>query len=219
MKITGEDQLEEVDEVNAVIGDNPQENDLAEISFHAILGQSVGATMKLQGEINGKKVLIFVESGSTHNFVVDSIVEEHNILVEMVPTFGVQIGNGDIIRCNKVCRNLQIQLTGFTITQDYYPFAIGGADVVFGIKWLASLNTIQANWKDMLIIFNWQGKRYKLQCVRSTDSATATLQSFNMVSEVLGNAIQTLLHEFKFVFSEPTYLPPLEHILMLSLCY
>ncbi|KAH0781471.1 hypothetical protein KY290_001069 [Solanum tuberosum] len=139
MEITGEGQLEEVDEVNAVIGDNPQENDLAEISFHAILGQSVGATMKLQGEINGKEVLILVDSGSTHNFVADSIVEEHNIPVEMVSTFGVQIRNGDIIHCNKVCRNLQIQLLGFTITQDYYPFAIGGADLIFGIKWLASL--------------------------------------------------------------------------------
>ncbi|KAH0765114.1 hypothetical protein KY285_000985 [Solanum tuberosum] len=175
MEITGEGQLEEVDEVNAVIGDNPQENDLAEISFHAILGQSVGATMKLQGEINGKKVLILVDSGSTHNFVADSIVEEHNIPVEMVSIFGVQIRNGDIIHYNKVCRNLQIQLPGITITQDYYPFAIGGADLIFGIKWLASLNTIQANWKDMFIIFNWQGKRYKLQGVRSTNSATTSL--------------------------------------------
>ncbi|KAH0706344.1 hypothetical protein KY285_010847 [Solanum tuberosum] len=175
MEITGEVRVEEVDKVNAVVGDNPHENDLAEISFHFVLGQSVCATMKFQGEINGKKVFILVDSVSTHNFVADSIVEEHNIPVEMVPTFGVQIGNGDTIRCNKVCRNLQIQLSGFTITQDYYPFAIGGADLFFGIKWLASLNTIQANWKDMFIIFNWQGKRYKLQGVRSTDSATTSL--------------------------------------------
>ena len=75
-------------------------------------------------------------------------------LVEIVLTFGVQLGNGDIIRCNKVCQNLQIQLSGFTITQDYYPFALGGTDFIFGFKWLASLNIIQSNWKDMFIIFN-----------------------------------------------------------------
>lgn len=34
--------------------------DLAEISLHTILGNSVGATMKLQGEINSRKVLILV---------------------------------------------------------------------------------------------------------------------------------------------------------------
>jgi len=126
--------------------------------------------MKLQGEINHRKVLILVDSGSTHNFVVESIVEKHKLPVEIVPTFGVQIGNVAIIHCNKVCRNLQIQLPGFTITQDYYPFALGGADLVFGINWLVSLNTIQANWKDMFIIFYWKEKRYKLQGMRSVSS-------------------------------------------------
>ncbi|XP_070006003.1 uncharacterized protein [Nicotiana sylvestris] len=164
MELTGGDQLDDVDDINAT-NDDPQETDIAEISFHAILGHSVGTTMKLQG-------------------------------------------NGGIIRCNKVCRNLQIQLPGLTITQDHYPFVVGGVDLVFGIKWLASLNTIQANWKDMFIIFNWQGKRYKLQGVRSANFTVASLQSFNKLSENPGNPIQTLLDEFQSVFSKSTSLPP-----------
>ncbi|KAH0706166.1 hypothetical protein KY285_010686 [Solanum tuberosum] len=170
MERTCGDQLEDVDWVNATIVGDSQETDIAEISFHAILGQLVGSTMKLQGEINHRKVLILVDSGSTLNFVVESIVEKHKLPVDIGQTFGVQIGNGDIIRCNKVCRNLQIQLLGFTITQDYYHFALGGADLVFGINWLVSLNTIQANWKDMFIIFYWKEKRYKLQGMRSVSS-------------------------------------------------
>ena len=75
MEITREDQLEEVDEVNVVVGDNPQETDIAEISFNAILGQSIDATMKLQGEINHRKVSILKDSGPTRNFVVESIVK------------------------------------------------------------------------------------------------------------------------------------------------
>ena len=60
----------------------------------------------------------------------------------------------------------------------------------------------------MFIFFNWQGTRYKSQGVRSTNSTKISLQSFNMVLEVLGNAIRTLVHELQFVFSEPTSLPP-----------
>ncbi|KAH0712355.1 hypothetical protein KY289_008314 [Solanum tuberosum] len=145
MELIGGDQLEDVDWVNATTAGDSQETDIAEISFHTILGQSVGSTMKLQGEINHRKVLTLIDSGSTHNFVVESIVEKHKLPVEIVPTFDVQIGNVDIIHCNKVCRKLQIQLPGFTITYDYYPFALGGADLVFGINRLVSLNTIQAN--------------------------------------------------------------------------
>ncbi|XP_060214445.1 uncharacterized protein LOC132641461 [Lycium barbarum] len=149
MEITAGDQLDGVDEVNATDGDyvDPQETDIVEISFHAILGNSVGTTMKLQGEINKRRILILVDSGSTLNFVAESIIKEHKLPVESVPTFGVQIGNGDIIRCSKVSQNLQIQLPGPTITQDYYPFALAGADLVFGIKWLASLNTFKLTGK------------------------------------------------------------------------
>ena len=46
MEITREYQLEEVDEVNVVVGDNPQETDIVEISFNAILGKWIDATMK-----------------------------------------------------------------------------------------------------------------------------------------------------------------------------
>lgn len=103
---------------------------IAEIWFHAILGQSVGATMKLQGKINHRKVLILVDSGATHNFVAESVVEKHKLTIEMAPTFGVQIGNKYTILCNTICWNLQIQLSGFTITQDYYPFAFGEANLL-----------------------------------------------------------------------------------------
>lgn len=107
--------------------------------------------------------------------------------MQTIPSLRVQIGNGDIIHGNKVCRDLHVKLPGLTITQDYYPFSIGGADLVFDIKWLASLNTIQANWKEMFMIFNWQGKRNKLQGIRSTKQSTASFQSFNKISDTAGH--------------------------------
>ena len=121
--------------------DNAQ-GDLAEISFHAILGKSVGTNMKLQGVIGNKEVFILVDSGSTHNFVVETIVEELKLPVQFVPSFGVQIGNGDAIRCNRICRNVEVQLPDLKITQNYFHFSIGGVDLVLGIQWLASLNTV-----------------------------------------------------------------------------
>lgn len=37
--------------------------------------------------------------------------------------------------------------------------------MVLGVKWLASLNTIQANWNEMFHIFSVNSKKYKLQGV------------------------------------------------------
>ncbi|CAH9112200.1 unnamed protein product [Cuscuta europaea] len=164
------DSREEVkqEEVGSELSGEENLHDMAEISFHAILGKSTGATMKLRGSLLNRQVLILIDSGSTHNFISTSLVEELGIKEEGVSTFGVEIENGDVIRCNKICRDVSVTLPGLKITQDYFPFSLGGADVVLGIKWLASLNTVQANWKEMFMIFYLNGKRYKLQGIPST---------------------------------------------------
>ncbi|GKB34694.1 retrotransposon gag domain, retroviral aspartyl protease [Tanacetum coccineum] len=77
--------------------------------------------------------------------------------------FGVQIGNRDVIRCGQICKNLPVQINDLKITQDFHPFSFGGADLVLGIQWLATLNTVQANCKELFMIFSIDGKRYKLE--------------------------------------------------------
>ncbi|GJR70325.1 hypothetical protein Tco_0016390 [Tanacetum coccineum] len=93
-------------EVN--LDENPSE--VAEISLHAIFGKSQPTTMKVHGTLNSTE-----------------------LTSQMVAPFGVQIGNGDVIRCSKVCRDLSIQLGGLKVVQDFDPFSIGGADLVLGI--------------------------------------------------------------------------------------
>ncbi|GKB96895.1 retrotransposon gag domain, retroviral aspartyl protease [Tanacetum coccineum] len=56
-----------------------------------------GTTMKVEGALEGRKVLILVDSGSTHNFISASLVKQLGLKVSMVPSFRVQIGNGQII--------------------------------------------------------------------------------------------------------------------------
>lgn len=102
-----------------------------------------------------------VDSGSTHNFISSSLVKKLGLTTETILNFGVQIG-GEIIRCNQICRNLAVQMPGLQIIQDYYPFSIKGTYVVLGIKWLASLNIVQANWNKMFMIFFFEWKEVQV---------------------------------------------------------
>ncbi|XP_028780228.1 uncharacterized protein LOC114736538 [Neltuma alba] len=149
----------------------------AEISFNAILGKASASTMRLQGTLRGRDVLVLVDSGSTHNFVSDSIVNELNLPVQQVQPFGVQIGNGSTVKCHRVCSALEVKISDLIIQQDFFPFSLGGTDLVLGIKWLASLNTIQANWNEMFMIFWLNGRKYKLQGVTSKPRTEVQLQS------------------------------------------
>lgn len=200
-----------VEPINEAEQDAPEHT---EVAFNAILGQDSAATMKINGSIDSKEVLLLVDSGSTHNFISNTLVKELNLPIYLIPTFGVQIGDGRVIRCDQVCRNVKIQLPGFTIKQDFYPFTLVGSDMVLGIQWLAFLNTVQANWNQMFLIFWVNGKRYKLQGIQRR-SHTATFQSMVASDMRLGSRgsgpldLGGLLVEFFSVFDEPITLPPI----------
>nr|GEU36427.1 retrotransposon Gag domain, retroviral aspartyl protease [Tanacetum cinerariifolium] len=91
--------------------------------------------------------------------------------VEVAP-FGAQIGNGDFIKCSHICKNLTLQVNELKIVQDFYPFSIGEADLILGIQWLETPNMVQANWKELFMIFNVDGKRNKWHGL-STGSQTS----------------------------------------------
>ncbi|GKC78926.1 hypothetical protein Tco_1129700, partial [Tanacetum coccineum] len=55
-------------------------------------------------------------------------------------------------------------------------FRSGGADLVLGIQWLETLNTVQANWKEMFMIFNVDGKRYKWQGITTGSQRSFSFQ-------------------------------------------
>jgi hypothetical protein len=141
---------------------DPPDN-LAEISLHALFGKANPTTMKLQGTLLDTEILILVDSGSTHNFISDNLVRELKLTSQFVTPFGVQIGNGDIIRCNRLLKGINLKIGTLQITQDFYPFSLGGADVVLCIQWLATLNTVQANWDEMSLMFIINCQYYKLQ--------------------------------------------------------
>ncbi|KAL8143387.1 hypothetical protein V2J09_016419 [Rumex salicifolius] len=101
-----------------------------EISFHQISGANPTSTLQLRGTINGRSVLMLVDSGSTHNFISSTLADELQLPRQDVPFFGVTIGNGEVINCGQICPDVTIRLPGVIIRQDFFPFDMGTAELV-----------------------------------------------------------------------------------------
>ncbi|KAD4385749.1 hypothetical protein E3N88_25918 [Mikania micrantha] len=99
--------------------------DIAEISLHANLGKSHTSTMKIHDTINSTEILVLIDSGSTHNFIFDNLIPELKITTKLIPSFGVQIGNGDIIRYTQIYRDVVLQVKELKLKQDFYPWVVG----------------------------------------------------------------------------------------------
>ena len=48
------------------------------ISFNALLGITTPKTIKIEGHIKEKKVIVLLDSGSTHNFIHCKVAKELN---------------------------------------------------------------------------------------------------------------------------------------------
>jgi purine nucleoside phosphorylase len=69
------------------------------ISLNALTGFSAPQTLKLIGYIKHQKVIILVDSGSTHNFIHRRISQETNFYICAVNNFQIMIANGGSMKC------------------------------------------------------------------------------------------------------------------------
>jgi hypothetical protein len=73
------------------------------ISLSALIGFSAPQTIKLIGYIKHRKVIILVDSGSTHNFIHCRIAQETNCYIRAVNNFQIMIANGRSMKCGGCC--------------------------------------------------------------------------------------------------------------------
>lgn len=197
--------------------------------MNSIVGITSDKTLKIKGEIEKVGVIVLADSEASHNFISHDLVRKLGMQIEKGKRFGVMVGNGVTMR-GGVCRGVQLEVQGVKITQDFFPFDLGGADVVLGVTWLSSLGDVCANWKNLTMKFELGGRRVSLQgdpsLVKTVVSLKAMLRSLyttrasylvefcsiKCVPEQNGEPIDprivSLMKGYNHLFDQPTKLPP-----------
>jgi hypothetical protein len=83
---------------------NPLKVELV-ISLNALTGFSTPQTLKIIGYINPWKVIILVDSGSTHNFIHCCIAQENHCYIHAINNFQIMIANDGSLKCGGCCEN------------------------------------------------------------------------------------------------------------------
>lgn len=109
--------------------------------------------MKLQGLLQGRRVLIFMDSGASHNFISDQLVAELGLAVDKSFPYKVSLGDGHHKPISGICKDLTLQLEGLQVQEGFYLFELGGVDLILGITWLVTLGEVRINWRDLTMRF------------------------------------------------------------------
>ena len=80
------------------------------ISCNALAGITTPQTIKIEGQIKKKKVIVLIDSGSTHNFIHCKIAKELNFFLYLAPECQVMVASGGTINCSRKCHNIKLSM-------------------------------------------------------------------------------------------------------------
>ena len=112
------------------------------ISCNALVGITTPQTLNIEGYIKKQKVILLIDSGSTHNFIHFKIAKELNFFLYPALEWQVMVPNVGIVNCSRKCHNIKLTMGGYVLNSPMISIPMGGVDVVLGVQWLKSLGTI-----------------------------------------------------------------------------
>jgi hypothetical protein len=99
-----------LDEQNyeVLVGEEP------EISLNAITGTPSPKTMQLIGFLKHHKVIVLIDSGSTHNFVDSKFIAQLGIMPNNQDSVKVRVANGEVVLSPSRCDDNGLKMKGST---------------------------------------------------------------------------------------------------------
>ena len=152
-------------------------------SLNALMGHPYARALRLEGYFGDHRFHVLIDSGSTHNFIKLTIIEQLQLPVSGTPRFRVFIGNEDFLLCTQRCSSVSIALQGYKFTIYLFVLPIEGPDVVLGIQWLQSLGCVSHDYLASTMEFWENGTKVVLTWADSIIPAPISLHLF-----------QTLIH-------------------------
>ena len=121
-------------------------------------GISTPQTLKIEGYIKKKKVIVLIDSGSSHNFIHYKIAKDLNCFAYPMLEFQVMIVDGGTINCSGKYNKINLTMWEYVMNSPMISIPMDGADVVLGIQWLQSLGTMDFNFQELFMKFSLEGK-------------------------------------------------------------
>jgi transposase InsO family protein len=187
------------------------------ISVAATQGIQASRTIQFQGELQGKSVVILLDSGSSHSFVSESLAVSLSGTLSRSAAVWVQVADGAKIRCDTQLTDAVWSVQGLQFTSTLKIFPLTTFDMILGMDWLEQYSPMKIHWLEKWIQFpyasDWaviRGDGASLP-VGSVIHLSVTQDSEPDSGAAAPPALAELLVEFADIFRSPTALPPRRH--------
>jgi len=134
-----------------------------QLSYNALTGLPTRGSIRFSGTVHGRDIRILMDGGSSDNFIHPALVKRLAIPWYKVPSFKVQVGSGELLKCDGQVRNVPIKIQQHIITVNAFVLPIASEELVLGDIWLETMDTHLVNYKQKFITFMHNDQLITLQ--------------------------------------------------------
>jgi len=87
-------------------------------------------TIRFTGFIQGHKIQILIDGGSSDNFIQPRVAKFLHLPIYQTPRFKVLVGNGEQLECEGEVQNIPVQIQGHSLYISTYVLPIATAKLV-----------------------------------------------------------------------------------------
>ncbi|XP_017431908.1 uncharacterized protein LOC108339280 [Vigna angularis] len=150
----GEDETEENAEM---------EQTAMELSGLSAGGLTQSNTMKLQGWMQRRRILVLIECRASHIFISTRLVKELGLESTDTRPYKVCLGDGQKKVTSGYCTRVLVKLDGLEVKNKLYLFELRGVDVILWVTWLASLGEIKVDWGQLIMKVEREGNEVEIK--------------------------------------------------------
>ena len=96
------------------------------ISCNALAGITTPQTLKIEGHIKKKKLIVLIDSISTHNFIHCKVAKELNFFLYPTRECQVMVENGGTINLFGKCHNIKLTMGEHVLNSPMLSILMGG---------------------------------------------------------------------------------------------
>ncbi len=124
--------------------------------------------LRANGLIMGSVVSFLFDSGSSHNFINDRLVQILGLPTRLSDhTYQVHLADGGIQYINGAIHELPIHIDTYVESVDFHVMSLRSTDVILGYPWFFNKNSSLAiDWVNHSITFSYNNFEHFIQCIK-----------------------------------------------------
>jgi hypothetical protein len=217
------DQMPEVAEVRSDTSsiDATSEHLCVMLSEAAVAEVESLKSMRLMGQLQGKQMMILIDSGSSTS--ISSKLAVDLIGVTLLPhPLSVKVASGAPMQCSAQLKNAAWEIHGLTFYSDFKVLPLLHFDAILGYDWLEQFSPIKIHWSAKWISFTYNAQLVLIQGILSELQEGSVVQVFQLteddvlisdsddqqVQSSIPPEIQQLLQSYGEIFASKVSYPP-----------